>query len=262
MTVPGLVGMVHLAPLPGSPRFSGSFAAVLERAVGEARILADAGFPAVIVENLGDDPYFPDDVPPVTVAAMTRAVAEVRAAAAGIDVGVNVLRNDGLAALAVAAATGASMIRVNVLSGTMFTDQGPVVGRAAELARARSTLAPGVVVLADVFVKHAVPPAGSTVEQAASDTWKRGGADALVVSGTGTGRPALPDDLLRVRRAVPDAPLVVGSGADPEGLADLAPHVDAVIVGTALKPGRNLDATVDRTLAERFVGSAREAGLL
>ncbi len=200
-------------------------------------------------------------MPPVTVAAMTRAVAEVRAAT-DVEVGVNVLRNDGLAALAVAAATGASMIRVNVLSGTMFTDQGPVVGRAAELARARAILAPGVAVLADVFVKHAVPPAGSTIELAAADTWERGGADALVVSGTGTGRPASPDDLARVRRAVPDAPLVVGSGADPDRLADLAPRVDSVIVGSALKPARNLEEMVDRELAERFVASARSAGLL
>ena len=253
--------MVHLAPLPGSPRFSGSLAEVLERAVGEARTLAEAGFPAVMVENLGDDPYFPDDVPPVTVAAMTRAVAEVRAAI-DVEVGVNVLRNDALAALAVAAATGASMIRVNVLSGTMFTDQGPVVGRAAELARARATLAPGVAVLADVFVKHAVPPAGSTIELAAADTWERGGADALVVSGTGTGRPASSDDLVRVRRAVPDAPLVVGSGADPDRLADLAPHVDSVIVGSALKPARNLEEMVDSGLAEGFVAAARSAGLL
>jgi membrane complex biogenesis BtpA family protein len=261
VTLPGLVGMVHLAPLPGSPRFSGSFDAVLTRAVAEARTLADAGFPALMVENLGDDPYYPDDVPPITVASMTRAVAAIRNAVS-IDVGVNVLRNDALAALAVAAATGASMIRVNVLSGTMFTDQGPITGRAAELARARATLAPDVTILADVFVKHAVPPAGSRLELVAADTWERGGADALVVSGTGTGRPVEIDDLRLVRSTVPDAPLVIGSGADQEHLRELAPHVDSVIVGTALKPGRALEEQVDAALAKGFVDASRRAGMI
>lgn len=261
MTLPGLVGMVHLAPLPGSPRFAGSFDEVLERAVAEAETLADAGFPALMVENLGDDPYYADDVPPVTVAAMTRAVSAIRSAVS-IEVGVNVLRNDGLAALAVAAATGASMIRVNVLSGTMFTDQGPISGRAAELARAKATLARDVLVLADVFVKHAVPPAGSRLELVAADTFQRGGADALVVSGTGTGRAVETDDLLLVRRMVPAAPLVIGSGADARSLVELAPHVDSVIVGTALKPGRALEERIDPTLAGNFAGAARAAGMI
>ncbi|NIW74677.1 MAG: phosphorybosylanthranilate isomerase, partial [Gemmatimonadetes bacterium] len=93
------------------------------------------------------------------------------------------------------AATGARFIRVNVLSGSMFTDQGPIVGRAAEVARLRAALHPDLVVLADVMVKHATPPPGLTIEQAAADLWERSGADGIVVSGTGTGRPLQRADL-------------------------------------------------------------------
>ena len=122
--------MVHLEPLPGASRFVGDLQEVIRAAVRDAATLADAGFDAIMVENHGDAPFFADDVPKITIAAMTRAVDAI--GANGLDTGVNVLRNDAIAALSIAAATGASFIRVNVLTGTMFTDQGPIVGRAAE----------------------------------------------------------------------------------------------------------------------------------
>jgi uncharacterized protein len=261
VNLPTLVGMIHLAPLPGSPGFGGSLSAVVNRARREAALLADSGFEALMVENFGDAPFFADDVPPVTVAAMTRVATEIRQVT-NVSLGVNVLRNDGMAAVAVAAAVGARMIRVNVLSGSMATDQGPVVGRAAEVVRSRRELAPDAAILADVFVKHATPPPGLTLEQAATDTWERGGADALVVSGPGSGRPTDLEDARRVRSAVPAAPLVIGSGATPETLAGLAEVADCVIVGTALKAGGETTAPLDPVRVADIVDAARSAGLL
>ncbi len=260
MTVPPLVGMVHLAPLPGSPRFGGSIDAVIEAAAADAATLTAAGFPAVMVENFGDAPFFPEGVGPETVAAMTRAVSAVAAVAP--TVGVNVLRNDALAALGIAAATGASMIRVNVLSGTMTTDQGVITGRAAELARARVVLAPAVQVWADVMVKHAVPPAGLTLEQAAVDTWERSGADALIVSGAGTGRAVDPDHVCRVRAVVPEAPLLLGSGVTPQDLPGYAESVQGVIVGSWLKEGGAVGNPVDPARAAEMVAAVQRVGLL
>ena len=259
MSLPRLIGMVHLRPLPGSPRFGGDVDAILERAVSDARTLADAGFDAIMIENFGDAPFFADSVPAVTVASMTRAVAAV-SESIDLPIGVNVLRNDGLSAIAVAAATGASMIRVNVLSSMMYTDQGPIVGRAAEIARASSQLAPDLQILADVFVKHASPPPGSTIELAAIDAWERSGADCLVVSGTGTGSSVDLEDLKRVRAAVPDAPIAIGSGASISNIAALADLSDTVIVGSSIKPNQDPAEAVDADLATRFVEAARAAG--
>ena len=250
--------MVHLGPLPGSPRFGGDLEAVLARAVADARALEQAGFDQVFVENFGDAPFFAEDVPKVTVAAMTRAVAAV-CAATTLPVGVNVLRNDALAAMAVAAATGASSIRVNVLTGTMFTDQGTIRGRAAEVARARQALAPTVEVLADVFVKHASPPPGATIEDAARDTFERGGADGLIVSGAATGSPADPAMLLRVRKAVPAAKLLIGSGVTAATVAGLLEVADGVIVGTATKVDGDADNPVDPDRAAALVAAAGSA---
>lgn len=255
MALPRLIGMIHLAALPGAPGYQGDMRRVRDAAVRDAQTLADAGFDGLMVENFGDAPFFPDDVPQETVAAVSVAVAAVVDAVA-IPVGVNVLRNDAHAALAVAAATGASYIRVNVLSGTMFTDQGMIHGRAAEVARMRSRLCPDVAILADVFVKHASPPPGSTIESAANDLATRGGADAVIVSGTGTGVPADPDRVRRVA-ALTGLPVFVGSGVDAASVGGLLADAYGVIVGTSLKRGRAIENPIDPELAVDLVAAAR-----
>jgi hypothetical protein len=248
--------MVHLGPLPGSPGFAGDLGAVVGAAIRDAEILTEAGFDGLMVENFGDAPYFADDVPRTTVAAMTRAVAAVHDSV-GIPVGVNVLRNDALTALAVAGAAGGSFIRVNVLSGTMTTDQGVVTGRAAEVARTRAAMSGDVAVLADVFVKHAVPPPGLEARQAAGDTFERAGADALVVTGPATGVGTSPDLLREIRAALPAAPLYVGSGVTPDSVASLLQLADGVIVGTALKIDGVTTAPVDPHRARLLIDAAR-----
>ena len=252
--------MVHLLPLPGSPR-SGSMAEVISAAASDAAILLDAGFPALMVENFGDSPFYPDQVPAETIAAMAVAVRQV--IDAGAPVGVNVLRNDAISALGIAAATGASFVRVNVLTGTMYTDQGPITGRAAEVQRARARLAPDVEVWADVMVKHAVPPAGLEPAQAALDTVERGLADAVVVSGPGTGVEVDLDEAGAISRAVPDGVrVVIGSGASVENLDRLLAVADTVIVGSSIKFDGRADNRPDPLRAKAFVERAAESGLL
>ncbi|MEA3502811.1 MAG: BtpA/SgcQ family protein [Actinomycetota bacterium] len=224
--------MVHLEPLPGAPGYGGSMDSILDRARVDARAIAAAGFDGIMVENFGDAPFFTDDAPKVTIAAMTRAVAEV--AAAGLPTGVNVLRNDGFGALAVAAATGAQFIRINVLSGTMYTDQGPIVGSAALIARARRELCPDTAIMADVFVKHATPPAGLTLIDATNDLVERAGADAVIVSGAGTGAATSLDDLKTVADRS-HLPVFVGSGATAATIRDILAIADGAIVGSDTK---------------------------
>lgn len=249
-----LVGMVHLLPLPGSPGWSGSMEEVVERAVADAEALRAGGLDALLVENYGDVPFRPEEVEPWTVAAMAVAVRAVRDAAAGLPVGVNVLRNDARSALGVAAATGAVFVRVNVHTGSMATDQGVLTGRADRTLRERRALGLETVLVADVHVKHAVPPPGSSLEEAARDARHRGLADVLVVSGVRTGEPTSGDEIERVRRAVPDAPVWVGSGVTPQNVRDLLRVADGAIVGSALQrdgvAGRGVDPERVRRLVE------------
>lgn len=249
--------MVHLLPLPGAPRYDGSMQQVLDRAARDARALADGGVDGIIVENYGDAPFFPDVVPPVTVAALTRAIEEVRRAVR-LPIGVNVLRNDAASALSVAAVTGAQFIRVNVHTGALLTDQGWISGRAFETLRLRKTLDAPVAIYADVLVKHAVPPAGLTIEDAACDTFLRGGADALIVSGIATGAPADIEDVRRVRHALPDAPIWIGSGVTVASVAALLEVADGVIVGSAFQQDGRAGAEVVTDQVRHLVDVARQ----
>jgi len=260
--IPRLVGMVHLTPLPGSPGFKGSMREVIGRAVSDAKTLAAAGFPALMIENFGDAPFRADHADPETVAAMTLAVDAV-GQATGLPLGVNVLRNDALAALAIAGVTGAGFIRVNVLTGTMYTDQGPIVGRADEVLRRRHTLAPQVEIWADVMVKHATPPPGLEVTQAAEDTVLRGMADAIIVSGSGTGSEPDLDQARLARSAIPkETRVVIGSGASAGNIFRLLEVADTIIVGSSIKVDGNATGAVDPSRAAAFVEAARDNGLV
>ncbi len=241
-----VIGMVHLLPLPGSPRWAGEMDEVLERAVADALALESGGVDGLMVENFGDVPFGKGRAEAHTVAAMTLAVATVRDAVQ-LPVGVNVLRNDARSALAMASVTGASFIRVNVHTGAMVTDQGLIEGSAYETIRYRRELGVDVKILADVLVKHAVPLGSPTIEQAARDTAYRGLADALIVTGSGTGEPTEMEDLRRTREAVPDFPVLVGSGVSQESVGQLLSMADGVIVGTSLKEDGIVSNLVDQT---------------
>ena len=229
------IGVIHLPPLPGSPRWGGDLSRVLEQAEREAAVLAEGGANGVIVENFGDAPFRIGRVEPETVAAMTRAVGLV-CRTTPLPVGVNMLRTDALSALAVAVAAGAQFIRVNIHYGTMAADEGLVTGKAFETLRRRRLMgAEHISIFADVLVKHAVPLGQPDLGLIARETAYRGLADALIVTGPVTGQPAGADDVVTVRKAVPDRPLLVGSGVDASNAAHFLAHADGAIVGTSLK---------------------------
>jgi hypothetical protein len=166
-------------------------------------------------------------------------------AAVKLPIGFNVLRNDARAALALCAACGGGFIRVNVHSGSMLTDQGIIEGDAYNTLRYRGHIAPGRQIFADVHVKHAVPLGDWTLEDAANDTLERGLADALIVSGVGTGRVADIADVQAVRAACPDAKILLGSGVNTDNVADFLQIADGVIVGSSLKTNGRLANPVD-----------------
>ena len=248
-TPKAVFGMVHLRALPGAPLFSGSIDAVIESAVGDARALVAGGCDGVIFENFGDRP-FRKHVDAETVAAMTRVIAEVRRDLR-LPFGVNVLRNDARAALAIGAATGAAFIRINIHIGAMVTDQGIIEGQAADTLRHRAAFAPHVLIFADHLVKHATPIGEVDEIQMARDLRERGRADALIVSGRETGAAADLKRLLRTREAV-DAPILVGSGLTAENAANYA-DADGAIVGTSVKRDGRVEMPVDPLRVERIV---------
>ncbi|HTL13217.1 MAG TPA: BtpA/SgcQ family protein [Bdellovibrionota bacterium] len=263
--LPSLVGVIHLPPLPGSPRAWGRAPSdALDRAgswaLEEARLLERAGFDGIILENFGDAPFYKDRVPSETVAALSVICAAVRENCR-VALGLNVLRNDGAAALAVASVTGLDFIRINVLTGAAATDQGIIEGRAAEILRERQRLQSRVKIMADVLVKHARPLNGDDVAQAVDDTALRGLADAVIITGAGTGRPVEENRLGVAGRGAKKAgvPLYVGSGATPETLPGLLKHARGILVGSALRRGGLAGQPLDGARVRRFTAAYKDA---
>ncbi len=255
-----VVGMVHLGPLPGAPAFDGDRVAVREAMFRDARRLEAGGVDGVLVENFGDAPFYSDDVPKHVVASMTPLVRDLSREVA-LPVGVNVLRNDAEAALSVAAAAGASFVRVNVHTGTRLTDQGVVTGQAAETVRLRDRLDTDVAILADVDVKHAAALAERPLSEEVAEVVERGRADGVVASGPGTGRTTDRNHVERVVAARDElddtVPVFVGSGVTDENVTDTLALADGVIVGTHLKERGDTTAPVDTDRVCRLVAAAR-----
>ena len=248
-----LVGMIHLPPLPGSPGQRQSLEEVVAFAIEETDLLASAGMDGVIVENVGDAPFFRESVPAVTLAAMAVIVREVRRHTT-IAVGVNILRNACLEALSIASVVHADFIRCNVVIGAYVTDQGLIQGCAAELARLRRSLAHDVAVLGDVHVKHAAPLFDVPIEDAAADLAERGGVDAVIVSGSRSPDPPSFERVASVRQAV-DIPVLIGSGVSLANVADYYAASDGVLIGeTDFKVGGVWGGRSDR---EAYAEAAR-----
>lgn len=247
---PKFIGVVHLPALPGDVHQTYSIQECYDFALRDAEALLEGGVEGIIIENFGSAPFqkgsLADPAPPHQLAALTVVAHQIRTLTSTVKIGINCLRNDAVAALGIASAVQADFIRVNVLSGAYVTDQGLIEGEAARVLRYRKQLgAEHIKIFADILVKHASPLAPLSAEQAALDTWKRGGADVLIVSGTGTGAPVNPDLLKQVQTTVQgQVPIYLGSGLTLDNVDRLAPLASGAIVGTALKEDGVLNAPV------------------
>lgn len=253
-----VLGMLHLPALPGAPRFGGDLAAVTDFVLRDAETLLAGGVHGLVLENFNDTPFFPDRVPPYVVAHMTRVAGRV-AERFDVPLGINVLRNDPHAALGIAHAVGAAFIRVNILSGARVTDQGVIAGTAHTLLRERALLhAEHIRIFADVNVKHSQPLGRPrALEDEVGETLERAGADAVVVTGRGTGLPTDVEDAQRCRAAAGPRPVVIGCGLTAENIGDFRPYADAFIVGTAFKAAGNVHEPVERSRVEAVLAALK-----
>ena len=239
-----VMGVIHLKPLPGTPNGSCSLQEVLDAALSDAMALREGGVVTTIIENFGDAPFVRGSVDPHIVAMMTRIAERVKEHT-GLELGINVLRNDALAALAIAATVGAKFVRVNVHTGAAWTDQGLIQGEAYQTLQYRKQLGVDVQIAADVMVKHATPAGNRTLLDAAKDTVFRGQANALILTGTATGSTVDFNELKQLREDLPQVPLWIGSGIDISNIQQAIPLADAVIVGTYFHEDGQLTKSLD-----------------
>ena len=248
--------MLHVPALPGSPANSEDFPALRDRVLQDAGALAGGGVDGLILENLGDAPFYPGRVPPHTVAFLAVLGHEVRTRFP-LPLGINVLRNDAASALAIAVAVGAQFIRVNIYTGARLTDQGLIQGEAHELLRYRKLLGTDVQVFADVAVKHSAPLAVRDLGEEVEDTVARGRADAIIVSGAATGKTTCVEDIRIAKEAAGRTPVFVGSGVSLTNIAAMLRHADGLIVGSAFQKDGKAGQPVDPARVRALIEAAR-----
>ncbi len=253
-----IIGVVHLLPLPTSPRWGGSLKAVIDRAEQEATALSAGGVNGIIVENFFDAPFSKNQVDPAVVSAMTLIVQRLMNLVT-LPVGINVLRNDAHSAIAIASCVHAQFIRVNVLTGVMATDQGLIEGEAHQLLRYRRELGSNVKILADVLVKHGRPLGSPNLTTAVQETIERGLADGVILSGWATGSPPSLEDLELATAAANGTPVFIGSGANWENISTLMQAADGVIVSSSLKRRGRIEQPIDPIRVSQFVEATRRS---
>lgn len=232
-----LIGVVHCLPLPGAPAYDGApFAAILDRALSDADAYVSGGMDGVIVENHGDIPFLkPTDIGPETAACLA-VIAERIRARLSVPLGINVLANGAIHALAVAKAAGAAFIRVNQWANAYIANEGFIEGAAAPALRYRAAIgAKDVAIFADAHVKHG---AHAIVADRPIDEQVRDvvffHADAVIATGSRTGDPATETEIGAIRVAS-HLPLLVGSGVTPGNVARVLAQAEGAIVASALK---------------------------
>ena len=231
-----LIGMVHVGALPGTTAAAESICALAQRAADDARIYANAGFDAVMIENMHDRPYLARTVGPEIIAGMTAAAVAVRRAVP-LPLGMHILAGANRAALAAALAADFQFIRAEGFVFASVADEG-LLGEAdaGPLLRYRRSIgAEHIAVIADVRKKHASH--AITADISLSEKLRAAaffGADAAVVTGSSTGE-AVADDDLSEAAATGALPVLVGSGATARTLPALFERAQGVIVGSACK---------------------------
>lgn len=255
-----LIGMIHCPPFPGAPRYRGeTMAAIYDACMRDAERLVSGGMHGLMVENHGDIPFSkPADIGPETPAFLAVVTDRIRQAF-GVPMGVNVLANAPLPALAAAVAGGADFIRVNQWANAYVANEGFIEGRAAEALRYRSLLrAERVKIFTDAHVKHGSHAivADRSIPELTRDL-AFFDSDCIIATGQRTGNSATIEEIDEIGGAT-HLPLLVGSGVTEGNIVEILNRTNGVIVASSLKEGGVWWNPVDADRVRRFVAAAAE----
>lgn len=248
-----IIGMIHVEPLPGTPKFKSGLPQIIDKARAEAQVYKDAGIDALAIENMHDLPYLNRAVGPEVVAAMAVVGYEVKQAS-GLPCGVQILAGANREALAVAQAAGLDFIRAEGFVFAHVADEGLIEAGAGDLLRYRRQIgAERILILTDIKKKHsshAITADVDIVETAHAAEFFL--SDGLIVTGAATGLEASLEELQRVKAAV-DVPVLVGSGVTLENVGTYLAVADALIVGSYFKQGGHWAREVDSERVTAFM---------
>ncbi len=248
-----IIGMIHVEPLPGTPKFKACMPEIIVKAKVEAVMYKEAGVDAIAIENMHDIPYLNKKVGPEITAAMAVIGYEVKNAT-GLPCGVQVLAGANKEALAVALTAGLDFIRAEGFVFGHVADEGYIDASAGEVLRYRRQIgAEHILVLTDIKKKHsahAVTADVDIIETAHAAEFFL--SDGVIVTGVATGQEASLEELQAVKASV-KIPVLVGSGVTVENVDRYLAVADALIIGSYFKVNGHWTQTVDFERVKGFM---------
>lgn len=245
--------MVHVQALPGTPKNKYSLNTIISKAVADAKILADEGLDAIMIENMHDRPYLNREVGPEIVAAMTTVACEIRNQIK-IDLGIQILAGANKQALAVALAADFNFIRAEGFVFAHLADEGMMNSDAGELLRYRKQIgADEIRIYTDVKKKHSSHAISSDVS--IEETAKAAEfflVDGVIVTGNATGEEASVNDVKTVKESV-GLPVYIGSGIDENNIETYWNYADGFIIGSSFKKAGCWENDVDAARVKKFM---------
>ncbi|MBP8655161.1 MAG: BtpA/SgcQ family protein [Kiritimatiellae bacterium] len=250
-----VIGMIHVRPLPGTPRHAHDWPAIIQTALAEAETYRAGGIHALMIENMHDIPYVKNPGPEIT-AAMAVIAREVKRAHPALPLGIQILAGANQEALAAAAAAGADFIRAEGFVFGHVADEGYFDSCAGALLRYRRHIgAESLAIFTDIKKKHSAHAITADVDIV--QTAHAAGyflSDGLILTGAATGEAASLDELRAVYAAT-QLPVFVGSGITADNVADYLPCADAFIVGSHFKQDGYWENPLDPARIRRLLAA-------
>jgi len=249
-----IFGMVHLAPLPGSPKYNFDNEKIIKDAIDDADKLISGGVDGIIIENYGDWP-FTKKVNLSQIMVHTIISYKIREKYPDIPLGINFHYNVYDAEAHLASTVGADFVRVEVFVDTVIYDDGILYPVSADVLRLRKQLNASFLIFADIQPKHTELLVPRSIKDSAHAA-ERAMADAVIVTGKETGSETPIELIKQVKEAV-NIPILVGSGTTPSNVLDILNIADGAIVGSYFKYNGYVFNHVDEVRVKNFMKEVR-----
>lgn len=224
-----IIGMIHLA---GSNP--------VNRALEELALFEEEGVDGAIIENYHG-----------TINDVVATLSEAQKINSKLVLGVNILPNEFNLAFSLASSYGADFIQLDHVAGRY--NRGELNGEQYHQGKEKCS---DIVVLGGVWPKYYQPVYGSNVT---ADLWQgMARAEAIVVTGDGTGQETPLRKIKLFKEVLGDHPLVIGAGLTSKNAYQQLCLADGAIVGSCFKADNNTENPIERTRVADFMDVVKE----
>jgi len=225
-----IFGMIHLAG--SSP---------VQRALEEMSLFQEEGLDGVIVENYHS-----------SIENVTKTLEEAKKSNPKILIGINILPNGFASAFSLAHKYGADFIQLDYVAGRYTNGERLNI---EDYTKEREKH-PDVFILGGVWPKYYHPQPGSNLENDLRVGIER--AEAIVVTGAGTGQETPIQKIQQFRSILGTHPLIVGAGLTPDNAYQQLSIADGAIVGSYFKKDNQTENEVERQRVKNLMEMVQE----